>query len=428
MDPALSIVIIVVCVVLSAFFSATETAFSSLNRIRLRNMSNSNNKKVKLVVKLSENFDMLISTILIGNNIVNILAATMGTILFASIFKDNQALGGTVSTIVTTVVILIFGEITPKTLAKQSPEFFAKTFAPVILLMFYILYPFSKLFSYFQLLMTKIFKAKDKSHITDEELITYIDVAENEGGIDEFEGDLIRSAIEFDDVTVGDILTPRVDVNAIELKTPIEDVIKLFRETGFSRLPVYCDTVDTIIGIINEKDCYKAFIDEDANVEKVLSRNIIFVPATTKISVLLRRLQKAKIHMAIVVDEFGGTLGIVTMEDILEELVGEIWDEHDEVVEHFLKIEDDKFEVVGDTDLDDFFEFFDIDKDEDDYESKTLSGFIIEMIGVLPLVDESIEFENLTITIKDVGYHKIDKVQVIVKPVVEKDEDDDEDE
>lgn len=409
------VVVILICVVLSGFFSATETAFSALNRIRLKNLANSKNKRDKLVVKLSDNFDNLISTILIGNNIVNILAATLATYLFTQIFKNNATLGGTVSTIVMTVVVLIFGEISPKTLAKKSPEFFARAFSPIILMFFYLFYPLTKLFGLWQALLVKLFKSKDKSNITDEELITYIDEAENEGGIDEYEGELIRSAIEFDDLTVEDILTPRVDVDAIEISVSLSDVIKLFRETGYSRFPVYKESIDTIVGIVNEKDCYRAYFDKVENWEKLIAKDVIYVPPTTKISVLLRKLQKAKNHMAIVVDEFGGTMGIATMEDILEELVGEIWDEHDEIIEQFVRLSDDKATVIGDADLEDFFDYFEVNQDETEYDSKTVSGFIIGLIGSLPNVGDSIEFENLVLTVKAIDCHKITKIDVLIK-------------
>ncbi len=409
--PLLSIAI-VICILFSGFFSATETAFSSLNKIRLKNMAENKDKRSRLVVRLSDNYDGLISTILIGNNLVNILATTLATILFAKLIED-ASVSNTVSTAVMTVAVLIFGEITPKTIAKRSPEYFAKLVAPMVLGIYYLLYPLNCLFKLWQILVGKIFKKRDDSNITDEELITIVDEAQTEGGLDAYEGELIRSAIEFDDLTVTDVLTPRVDVEAIEISAKMQDVLKVFVESGFSRLPVYKDSIDTIVGVINEKDFYKAYMDGAKSMNKLICKNVVYATPLMKISILLRRLQKAKTHLAIVVDEFGGTMGIVTLEDILEELVGEIWDEHDEVVEEFVKLTDDKYVVQGDANLEEFFEFFQANADEYEYEPVTVSGFVVMLLGRVPAVGDVVDFENLTLTVKRTEYHKVTQVEVV---------------
>ena len=415
MSVPLYVVAIVVLLILSSYFSATETAFSSLNKIKIRSLATSNSKKSRLVAMLCNDYDSLISTILVGNNIVNIVLTTLSTLLFVKIMGENS-LAPTVSTIVITVAVLIFGEITPKTIAKRNPESFAHFSAPFILVVSYILMPIVWLFGLWQKLVNKIFKRKDDDNITDQELITIVDEAETEGGLNEYESELIRSAIEFDDLTVMDILTPRVDVVSVEYGAKMTDVLQVFRETGYSRLPVYKDSIDTIVGIINEKDFYKVYLDGQKTFNKIIVKNVIYATPRMKISILLRRLQKAKIHLAIVVDEFGGTMGIVTLEDILEELVGDIWDEHDEVVEDFVQITDDKFSVLGEVGLEEFFEYFDVNKAGEEYESMTVSGFVTEKLGHVPTVGDTIEFENLSIAVKRTEYNKIVSVEVVVAP------------
>lgn len=407
------IVAIAILVLFSAFFSATEMAFSTLNRIRLKNMYSNEPKKYGKVYFLSEHFDGLISTILIGNNIVNIASATLATMLFTGLIT-SQELAGTVSTAVSTVVVLIFGEISPKSIAKRNPEYFAKFAAPFLLVFYYILYPINKLIGFWQNFLGKIFKKKGDDNITDEELITYIDEAQTEGGLDEYEGDLIRSAIEFDNMTVKDVFTPRVDVEAVDIEDSMSDVMKVFRDSGYSRLPVYQDNIDTIKGIINLRDFYEAYIDGVSDFSKIITKTIIYVPDTMKISDVLRKLQMAKTHIAIVVDEFGGTMGIVTLEDILEQLVGDIWDESDEVVEPIVKLSDNKYSVLGDTNLEEFFDYFEVNRKQEEFDTVTLSGYIAYALGRMPQVGDIVNFENLAITVKKMDNTVVEKVEVLV--------------
>ena len=415
------IVAIVVLIFLSGFFSSTETAFSSLNRIRLKNLVATEKKKYAKVHFLSEHFDALISTILIGNNIVNITASTLATMMFAALIS-NQNVAGIVSTAVITVVVLIFGEVMPKSLAKRSPEYFARVTAPFILALYYVLFPFVWLMGLLQKLLAKIFKKKGNENITDEELITYVDEAQTEGGLDEYEGDLIRSAIEFDSMTVKDVFTPRVDVEAVGIDDSMAEVMKVFKESGYSRLPVYKENVDTIVGVVNLKDFYEAYIDGVSKFSKVVAKNVIYVPDTMKISDVLRKLQMAKMHLAIVADEFGGTMGIVTLEDILEQLVGEIWDERDEIVESFVKLADGKFIVLGDTNLEEFFEYFDVNKDGAEFDTVTLSGYIAFALGRLPQVGDIVNFENLAITVKKMDNTVVEKAEVLINTATEEEE------
>ncbi len=414
MDIPLYIIFISILVIFSGFFSATETAFSAYNKIRMKNLAANGNSNAKLVLKLSDNFDKLISTILVGNNIVNITATTLSGLLFAHLILDNEGLASTVSTIVMTVIVLIFGEISPKTIAKKSPEAFAMAVARPIWLVSVVLNPFAWLFGLWQKLLDIIFKNNGDKGITDDELITFVDEAQTDGGIDEYEGELIRSAIEFDDLTVMDVLTPRVDVEAIEQGTDMQTALTKFRQTGYSRLPVYNDTIDNIVGVLNEKDFYNAYFNQKENIDGAVSKNIIYATPYMKISVLLRRLQKDKTHIAIVVDEFGGTQGIVTLEDIIEELVGDIWDEHDEVVEYFNDLGDNKFSVDGDVTLSDFFEFFSLKADEEDYDAVQLSGLVATLLGKVPQKNDSVEFMNLKITVTECKHMKADRCEVEV--------------
>ena len=407
------IVAIVVLIFLSGFFSSTETAFSSLNRIRLKNLYTTEKKKYSKVYFLSEHFDALISTILIGNNIVNITASTLATIMFSALIV-NQDVAGVVSTVVITVVVLIFGEVTPKSLAKRSPEYFARVTAPFILALYYVLFPLVWLMGLLQKLLGKIFKKKGNENITDEELITYVDEAQTEGGLDEYEGDLIRSAIEFDSMTVRDVFTPRVDVEAVAIDDSMAEVMKTFKESGYSRLPVYKDNIDTIVGVINLKDFYEAYIDGATKFSKIMTKNVIYVPDSMRISDVLRKLQMEKRHLAIVVDEFGGTMGVVTLEDILEQLVGEIYDERDEIVEPFVKIADNKYIVLGETNLEEFFEYFDVNKENEEFDTVTLSGYIAFALNRLPQVGDIVNFENLAITVKKMDNTVVEKAEVLV--------------
>ena len=404
---------IIALVLLSSIFSASETAYSSITRVRFKAMAESKSRRMLWAAALGDNFEKLITTILIGNNIVNIGAATLATLLFTRIIND-ATIGGTVSTVVVTIVVLFVGEVAPKTLAKRNPESFAIAVAPFIIVLYYLFYPLNWILNMWQKLLTKIFKKKEDTSITDEVLMTYVDEAEDSGEIDADESELIKSAIEFDDLTVEDALTPRVDIEAVDVADPADKVLVKFRETGFSRLPVYKGSIDNIIGILNEKDFYKMYMDGQKKIRNMMSRDVVMVPASTKLSDLLKRLQKGKMHIAIVISEFGGTMGIITLEDILEELVGEIWDEHDEIEEPVKKISDNEYEILGQYSVDDFFDLFEIERDPDDYDSVTVSGFVAEILDRTPVVDDKLTFDNLFIKILEVEYNRIAKVYVKV--------------
>ena len=337
MDPSalLKLIIIVICIVFSAYFSATETALSTFNRIRIKNLAEKGNRRAARVLKLSEDYDTLITTILIGNNIVNILATSLGTLLFVDLLND-QNLGATVSTVVLTLALLIFGEISPKTIAKRNPEAFALFAAPLISLLKIIFFPLSLIFKGWQKLLGLMFKSKSDDGITEEELISIIEEAEEDGDINEDEGTLIKSAIEFNDLEVGDIFTPRIEITAISRSATKEEITRVFSESGYSRLPVYEGDIDNVVGILYYKDFFNASNKRGVELSSIL-KPVIYVAKTQKIGDLLKELQNKQKHLAIVLDEFGSTAGLVTLEDIIEEIVGDIWDEHDEKIEEYQK-------------------------------------------------------------------------------------------
>ena len=377
-------VALVVLVAFSAFFSASETAFSSLNQIRLKSRAEDGDNSAARVLAMAEKYDKLLSTILIGNNIVNIAAASIGTIIFTKMLGAER--GATVSTMVLTIVVLIFGEVTPKSLAKEMPETIATAVAPVLSLLMLVLTPLTWLFSQWKRLLSHFVHSSESDTITEGELMTMVSEAESDGELTDRESELIRSAIEFDDVEVEEILTPRVDVVAVEDDISLEELAQTFAESGYSRLPVYHGTIDNIIGVVHEKDFYIARLKKATKIDDLVAPTL-YTTGSTQISQLLRTLREQHHHMAVVVDEYGGTEGIITLEDILEELVGEIWDEHDEVTEDFRKQSDGSWLVSGSASVDDLFETLDLPEDED-IDSNTVNGLVQEKTCHLPKVGD----------------------------------------
>ena len=377
-------VALVILVGFSAFFSASETAFSSLNQIRLKSRAEDGDSSAARVLNMAEQYDKLLSTILIGNNIVNIAAASIGTILFTQMLGAER--GATVSTIVLTIIVLIFGEVTPKSLAKEMPEKVATAVSPFLVLLMALMTPLTWLFTQWKKLLGHFVHSGEADTITEGELMTMVSEAENDGELTDRESELIRSAIEFDDVEVEEILTPRVDVVAVEDDIPLEELAQTFAESGYSRLPVYHGTIDNIIGVVHEKDFYIARLKKATKIDDLVVPTL-YTTGSTQISQLLRTLREQHHHLAVVVDEYGGTEGIITLEDILEELVGEIWDEHDEVTEDFRKQSDGSWLVSGSASVDDLYEELDLPEDED-IDSNTVNGLVQEKTCHLPKVGD----------------------------------------
>ncbi|MBO5411879.1 MAG: HlyC/CorC family transporter [Clostridia bacterium] len=422
MDPLPLSIVIACLVLLSAFFSGTETAFSCANKIKLKALAAQGKKHAKAVYSFAdEKYDKLVTAILIGNNIVNLTASALGTILFGMLIKDGN-LAATVSTAVLTVVVLLFGEITPKYLSSVYPEHFCFFVYPLMQLFYWILIPFSKIFDGYKAILAKIFKLKKDETVTDEELLSLVEEAEESGTLKEDESELVRSALEFDDLKVEDILVPRVDVYAVAEDATMEEVRELFQKTGYSRLPVYKETIDNVIGLIHERDFFGGYIKGDKEIGHLV-QEIVFTSEYTRISTLLKQLQKQKIHMAAVSDEYGGLVGIVTLEDILEELVGEIWDEHDEEEVLYGKINEDEYWVDGKCGLEEFFELYEFEKADDEYESNTVGGWVTEIYGGIPPIGECVQWNGLEIKIVKATKQKVLKVRSHFAKETSKDED-----
>ena len=406
-DNLSSILILVVLTVMSAYFSATETAFSSLNRTKLKTLAEKGDKRAEMTNRLAENYDRLLSTILIGNNIVNIAAASIATVMFVKAYGD---IGATLSTIFTTVIILIFGDITPKSVSKDCPEKFAMFSAPLIQFFIYLLLPLNLIFSLWKKLISKIFKLEADSKLSHDELLMLVDEVQQDGSVDEDEGELLKNAITFNDIEAEDILTHRVDLEAVSVNSTKEEIAKVFSETKFSRIRVYDDDIDHIVGVIHIKDFYT-----ESGITKKSIKNIItpaiFVMKNEKVNDILRELQKKKSHIAVVVDEYGGTYGIVTMEDIIEELVGEIWDEHDEVDVMITKTGSDTYEADGYMEMTDFCDYFDV---KIETESVSLGGWTMEQFGQIPEEGESFDYENLSIKVLKLENHRVALLQIKV--------------
>ena len=387
----------------SAFFSSSETAYNAANHTRLKAMSRDGVKKADLALKLSEDYDRLLTTILIGNNIVNILASSLATLVFIHYIGDA---GVTVSTVVMTILVLIFGEISPKTLAKDRAEQLACSFAPALKALIVLFTPINWIFLQWRRLLAHIFPPPQDKGMAEEELLTIVEEAVEEGELEQHESELIRSAIEFDDLCAEDILTHRTDIVALDVNATMAEAEAVFREHTFSRLPVYDDSLDDIVGVIHEKDFFN---NRGARTLRSLMHPPLFVTPGAKLDDLLKTLQKSKTHMAIVSDEYGGTMGLITMEDILEQLVGEIYDEHDEIVESMTRQADGSWLIDGSTDLDDLREQLDLAEGSD---AATVSGWVMERMARIPAVGESFSEGGFDVTVTKADSTRVLEVSV----------------
>lgn len=413
------IILLIVLIIGSAFFSASETAFTSLNKIRIKTMADDGNKRAAATLKLAENYDKFLSTVLIGNNIVNIASTSIATVLFIK-WLGNGPTSTTVSTVVMTVVVLIFGEVTPKSVAKEMPEKFAIFATPFLGALLVVFTPFVAFFSAWKKMLKRLFKLENDDAITGDELLNIVEEAHSGGGIDETESDLIRSAISFSEHPVSDILTPRVDIVAVAEDEDFGEIARVFDESGFSRLPVYRETIDSIVGVIHIRDFNKLVLSCDKPLESII-KEPVFVAKQISISNLLKFMQSKKTHMAVVADEYGGTLGIATMEDILEELVGEIWDEYDEVVEEFSDLADGSVRVLCSAQLDKLFERFDMTEDEES-ESVSVGGWVLEKLGKIAEEGDTFIYENLVVTVTKIEECRVLEINIrVVEPSDEED-------
>ena len=400
------IIIMAVCLLLSAYFSATETAFSSANITRLKTRAEKGNSRAALACKLLERYDKLLSTILIGNNIVNIAMASLGTVLFVRSFGD---MGATLSTVVVTVVVLIFGEISPKSIAKDCAEKCAMLSAPILRVLIWVLMPLNLLFSLWKKLLAKVFRLNTDSKMSQEELLMLVDEVQQDGSIDRDEGELLKNAIGFSEQEAQDILIHRVDLAALPVTASKEEVAALFTQTKYSRLLIYQDSIDHILGTVHQKDFYVGCGVTDQPLSDIISPPV-FALENEPIRALLKKLQQAKTHVAVVVDEYGGTCGIVTMEDILEELVGEIWDEHDEEEVFIRKVDKDTYLVDAAMDFDDFAEFFHLNEET---EMTSVSGWVMEQCDRVPEVGDRFSCQDLDVLVTRVDNHRTCEIKVV---------------
>jgi putative hemolysin len=411
--PLDSILLLGSLILLSAFFSSAETAYSSVNKIRLRNFADEGRRGSKRALAIAENFDKALSTILIGNNIVNIAAASISAAVATDLFGGNAGL--VISTVFMTILILIFGEILPKSLAKEHAESYSLMIATVLYVLIKLLAPLNFFFVKLKVWVSGLFaKNSTMPSVTEEELKVMLDISEEEGVIDKEERDLIHRSMDFDDTLAGEVLTPRIDIVAIDIDQSVEEMKEIFFEERFSRIPVYQDSIDNIIGILTEKEFFTHLIKYQTVDIKELIREPLFVVESMKISTLLPKLQKEKVHMAIVLDEFGGTSGIVTLEDVLEEIVGEIWDEQDEKFSTMQRISDSNYRFDAQFQLDDFFDLMEADTPESSYH--TIGGWVIENLGTVPSNGDSFYYENLKIIVEQVEERRVRKILVEVLP------------
>lgn len=413
-------VLVVVCIAMSAFFSGSETAFATVNKIRMKNLAAEGNKKAEKVLRISEDYDKTLSAILIGNNIVNIASASMGTVICTAFFGAN---GAWISTIIMTLVVLIFGEITPKTFAKDNAERFSLAVVNVLDLIIKVLSPLAFVFLQLKNCISKKGDAAQPT-VTEQELKYIIEESQNEGVLEEQESQLVQSALDFDETTVNEVLTPRVDVVAVDIGEDVEEIKRLFLEEGYSRLPVYQGSIDTILGVIHSKDFFRAYLKNNhLDLHSILQKTV-YVPPKKRISELLKELQKLKSHMAIVTDQYGGTIGVITLEDILEELVGDIWDESDEEEVDMVELSDNRYEVSGDLNVEDFLHDIGFEYRESELEEipSTFAGWALETFERIPDEGDSFSYKNLTITVKKVFDQRILKLDVQVTEPEESEE------
>lgn len=414
------IIPLIVCIALSGFFSASETAFSTMNRVRLKTIEGTKRKKAQLALKLGEDYDKLLMTILLGNNIVNIAGTAIATVFFTGLLMGDGDAGATVSTIVMTIVILIFGEISPKCLAKENAEGVAMALARPLAVVMKILSPLSYLFKEWKKLLSKVTRTQKGDSIIEAELITMVDEARDEGNMDDSESELIRSAIEFGDLDAQGIMTPRVDVTGIEDTATTDEIAEVFRNTAYSRLPVYHEDMDHIIGVLNEKDFNLMTYQGNDNIQEMM-KPPVFAPLSVPIPNLLKLLQKEKSHMVILLDEFGGTEGIVTMEDILEELVGEIYDEHDDVDEAISTQEDGSVLFDGGVRLEELLEKYGIGEQ---FEADTVGGWTAEMLGKIPSAGDSFEYRGLHCEVTGMEKRRVTEVKINGELIEDEDDND----
>ena len=431
---AILICVLVVLLFLSAFFSSSETAFSTANSIRMKNYVEEKRKGARKALYIMEHYDKTLATILVGNNFVNIASTTICAIIFGRLIV-NPTLANILNTVIMTIIVLIFGEILPKAMAKANAEKFALRFSGIMFVLIKVMYPITILFMLLQKAVLKKSKAEDNPTVTEDELESIIDTMEEEGVLDANDADIFQGVMDLDEQSIYDIMTPRVDVIAVSIDSKIEELQKVFLESGYSRLPVYEEDKDHMIGIVHIKDFIAKVLNKDKFVIKDIMSEPIFVSENMKAKELIRKMQQEKKHMAIVIDEHGGTSGIVTFEDVMEEMVGDIYDEHDDevIVPSLIKVSDNTYDVDPDINLEDLFEQLEIENvPETEYSS--LGAYLYELCENLPEVNQKLEViaideqmddhgnlisKTITMefTLTEVEDMRIKKVRLVIDPI-----------
>lgn len=430
------LIVIVLMVLLSAFFSSSEIAINSLNPARLKKAIDSGDKTAKIAYNLSENFTSTLCTILIGNNLVNTAATTAATVvilrlLSKSNFAGADELAPVLTTVVMTIVILTFAEILPKNFGKARPEKWSRFVAYPIKVLTWLMFPAVFIVTAAMKALRRIWGTDDEDAptVTEDELSTIIETVEEEGVIDEDQGELLQSTLEFPETTVREIMTPRIDMVQIDIDDDPETILQIAEESRYSRIPVYRDSIDNIIGILVLNHFYKELTEVGGHVEAIDLEALLikpkFVHKTMRLPNALGVMREHQTHILVIVDEFGGTMGIVTMEDILEELVGDIWDESDEIVKEFRKTGENTYEVSGDMNIDDFFAEIEHEDDDFECEYKTMGGWAVEATDADPHVGDSFTYKNLCIVVDEMDDMRVTQLTVLVTPIPE-DEDEEE--
>lgn len=404
---------IVLLIMLSAFFSGSEIAFASVNKARLKKAAQSGNSCAKIALYISEHFEDTLSTILIGNNLVNIAASSISTVIAIGVMGES---GAAVAALIMTVVILIFGEITPKIIAKQQCDRFVLLVSYPLRLLMFIMKPVVTIVVWIVNLVSKLWNKEGTKEpsMTAEELVSIIESVEDEGIIDKDSSDLLQSALEFSDISAQEILTPRMDMVAIDIDDDMDTIIEIALSSPYSRIPVYEDGIDNIIGVLYLGRFLKKLIEEkEVDIRSILI-NVCFVHQTMKLPAVFAELKRRQLQMAIVTDEYGGTMGCITMEDVLEQLVGDIWDETDEIISEFVSIGDNKYEVSGDLAIRDFLEYVDVDERDFESDYLTVGGWTIEMLDGLPDIGDKFSYKNLTVTVIEIDGMRVTRLVVDV--------------
>lgn len=401
------VIIIIILIIMSAIFSGSEMAFSCVNKIRLKNYASQGNKRAEKALKIANKFDDALTTILIGNNIVNILSTSISTVLFTQILGSG---GVGAATVVMTVLVLIFGEITPKSYAKSHAESVTLFMAEPLWILIKLMTPVVFLF---KILQNAMKPKNEQPTVTEDELKYMIEEIEEQGVLEEQESDLVRSALEFDEITVDEILIPRVNVIAIERNEDFNKIKELFLTEMYSRLPVYEKNVDNIIGVITNKSFFRLMDENKEDITEII-QDIIHLSDLKLISEALKEMQKNKTHMAVVLDQYGGTKGIITMEDIIEELVGEIYDENDEIIDNFIQIGENEYEVSGELNISDMLENLDLPDNEIESAGNTIGGWVMELLGHVAKEGETVQSGAFRMNVMSVKEQKIQKIRLTI--------------